>query len=104
MDHSIVDRLVGLRIKEARDAVQLKPEALARDMNISLDDLYRYESGNARINAETLGQFSKCLDKPISYFFERDWEKDAALMQVNMVALTQLCRLFLPAMGARKSG
>ena len=72
MDHSIVDRLVGLRIKEARDAVQLKPEALARDMNISLDDLYRYESGNARINAETLCQFSKCLDKPISYFFERD--------------------------------
>ncbi|MEM9918425.1 MAG: SDR family oxidoreductase [Bacteroidota bacterium] len=38
------------------------------------------------------------------YFYERDWEKDAAMMQVNMVALTQLCRLFLPAMVARKSG
>ena len=72
MDHSVIDRLVGLRIKEARDAVKLTPEALAHEMDLSLDDLNRYETGNARINAETLCQFSKCLDQPISYFFDQD--------------------------------
>lgn len=72
MDHSVIDRLVGLRIKEARHAMHLTPEALAREMNLSLDDLDRFETGNARINAETLCQFSKSLDKPISYFFDHD--------------------------------
>jgi hypothetical protein len=37
-------------------------------------------------------------------FVDVEWEKHLQLMQVNMVALTQLTRLFLPAMVARRHG
>jgi uncharacterized protein len=37
-------------------------------------------------------------------FAETEWEADARLMQVNMVALAHLTKLFLPAMLARRSG
>ena len=37
-------------------------------------------------------------------FAEIDWEAEARLMQVNMVALAHLIKLFLPGMLARRSG
>ncbi len=37
-------------------------------------------------------------------FHEREWEKDAAMIQVNMVALTELTRLFLPEFVERNRG
>jgi len=72
MDHSTVDGLIGRRVKQAREAKGMSAEALAHEMDLSVEDLYRYESGQVRIDAETLCQFSKSLDKPISYFFDHD--------------------------------
>ncbi len=37
-------------------------------------------------------------------FHERDWKADEAMINLNIVALTELCRLFLPDMVARNSG
>lgn len=37
-------------------------------------------------------------------FDERDWETDRAMIQLNVMALTQLCHLFLPPMLAGKRG
>jgi len=37
-------------------------------------------------------------------FIERDWEKDKAMINVNVMALVTLTRLFLPEMVARNSG
>lgn len=37
-------------------------------------------------------------------FYEREWDKDRSMMQVNMITPTHLCRLFLPDMVARNSG
>ena len=37
-------------------------------------------------------------------FHEREWAKDQSMIQLNVTALTELCRLFLPAMVQRKSG
>ena len=38
------------------------------------------------------------------YFHERDWATDRNMIQLNIVALTALTRLFLPGMLARKRG
>ena len=38
------------------------------------------------------------------YFHEREWAKDNAMIQLNVVALTELTRLFLPGMVQRKRG
>ncbi|MEM7697164.1 MAG: SDR family oxidoreductase [Verrucomicrobiota bacterium] len=40
----------------------------------------------------------------IGAFHERDWKEDLAMIQVNIVALTELTRLFLPEMVARGAG
>ena len=37
-------------------------------------------------------------------FYERSWEKDLGMIQVNVLALTNLTRLFLPDFVARNSG
>lgn len=37
-------------------------------------------------------------------FHEREWAKDQSMIQLNVTALTELCRLFLPSMVQRKSG
>ena len=37
-------------------------------------------------------------------FYERKWQDESAMMQLNMVALTQLTHLFLPGMVKRNSG
>ncbi len=37
-------------------------------------------------------------------FHESDWSKDLQMINLNMTALTQLCRLYLPAMIERGSG
>lgn len=38
------------------------------------------------------------------YFYEREWNSDRSMMQLNMVALADLCRLFLPDFVERGSG
>ena len=37
-------------------------------------------------------------------FYEREWAKDKAMIQLNVTALSELTHLFLPSMVARKSG
>jgi len=37
-------------------------------------------------------------------FHEREWKKDLAMIQVNIIALSNLCRLFLPDFIARNNG
>lgn len=37
-------------------------------------------------------------------FYERDWNKDQSMIQVNITSLAHLTRLFLPEMVARKRG
>lgn len=37
-------------------------------------------------------------------FHERDWEKDLAMINLNITALTALCRFFIPDMVSRNSG
>jgi len=37
-------------------------------------------------------------------FHERKWEEDLSMIQLNIVALTELCRLFLPEFISRNSG
>jgi len=38
------------------------------------------------------------------YFYERNWEDEAAMLQLNIVTLTQLTHLFLPEMIQRNEG
>lgn len=40
----------------------------------------------------------------VGKFHEREWKQDKAMIQLNITALTELCRLFLPDFVARNEG
>ncbi|MBT9382314.1 SDR family oxidoreductase [Pseudooceanicola sp. CBS1P-1] len=91
----------------------LKQELEARHgiaASVLVEDLTD-EAAPARIHQSVLdaGQDIACLFNNAGFgglgrFDQRDWAADRAMMQVNMIALTALTRLFLPEFVARGSG
>ena len=83
--HQVSVNCIGLDLVEANAAQNLytKVEALG----ITVDYL---------VNNAGFGGQGK--------FYERKWDDEAAMLQLNIVALTQLTHLFLPGMVSRNSG
>jgi transcriptional regulator with XRE-family HTH domain len=60
---------IGVRIREAREAVVLSVEELADMVSIEAQQLIDIESGGARPSPSLLYEISELLGSPISYFF-----------------------------------
>jgi transcriptional regulator with XRE-family HTH domain len=76
-DH--VDVHVGNLLRTLRTLHGLSQAELAEQLDITFQQLQKYEKGANRTTSGLLWQASKVLDVPISYFFERlDGEADAA--------------------------
>lgn len=96
------DRLRALA-QELMDRYQVKIEVVAMDLSkpdsaSSLFDLCQ-KSGwdvDMLVNNAGFGLFGNLVDQELSKLDE--------MMQLNMVTLTKLCRLFLPSMIQKKSG
>ena len=65
-----IDAYVGARIRENRTLQGLSQEELADSLNISYQQVQKYERGANRIGASRLHHISEVLDVPINYFFE----------------------------------
>lgn len=70
-----VDIYVGNRIKLRRLELGLTQERLAQNINISFQQLQKYENGANRISASRLYDFSVVLGVPVGYFYENMSEK-----------------------------
>ena len=66
---SETDKYVGEKIREARKSAKLTMVELAEALEISYQQIQKYESGNNRISAGILFDMACLLDRPISYFF-----------------------------------
>ena len=64
------DRSVGRRLKERRRALGLSQKALAARVNLTWQQIRKYEQGANRIGAGRLYDFATILHVPIRYFFE----------------------------------
>ncbi len=64
-----IDVHVGARLRARRTLLGLSQTALGDAMEISFQQLQKYESGSNRISASRLYELSKLLDVDISYFF-----------------------------------
>lgn len=65
-----VDAHVGDRLRLRRQILGWSQDKLASKTNLSFQMIQRYESGEARIAASRLFQFSRLLEVPVDYFFE----------------------------------
>lgn len=65
-----VDVHVGSRVRLRRLIIGMSQEKLGEKMNLTFQQIQKYEKGTNRIGASRLFQLSQILDVPMSYFFE----------------------------------
>ena len=65
-----VDAYVGERIRERRAMLGLTQEHLASALNISYQQVQKYETGAKRVSAGRLYEIARKLDVGVSFFFE----------------------------------
>jgi len=65
-----VDVHVGRRLKQIRTLRRMSQTDVARKLNLSFQQIQKYEIGSNRIAASRLYDLSKILGVPTSYFFE----------------------------------
>jgi transcriptional regulator with XRE-family HTH domain len=65
-----VDKHVGTRLRMRRTLLGLSQTALADSLNLTFQQVQKYEKGSNRIGASRLYQIGRVLDVPVAYFFE----------------------------------
>jgi transcriptional regulator with XRE-family HTH domain len=65
-----VDRHVGSRVRMRRLMLGLSQSRLADQLELTFQQVQKYEKGSNRIGAGRLHQLSYILDVPVSFFFE----------------------------------
>lgn len=66
-----VDRLVSKRLKMRRMMLGLSQQDLGVAVDVSIQQVQKYEKASNRISSGKLFTFSKFLKVPVSYFFEQ---------------------------------
>ena len=65
-----VDRHVGERVRQRRTLLGLTQEQLATALEISYQQIQKYETGANRISAGRLFEIAQKLDTEVGYFFQ----------------------------------
>lgn len=65
-----VDTHVGRRVRELRKALRLSQQDLARHLDLTFQQVQKYERGLNRISASKLYEIAQVLRVPVAYFFD----------------------------------
>lgn len=65
-----VDQHIGARIRLRRLTTNVSQEGLAEKLNITFQQIQKYEKGVNRVAASRLWDLAHALEVPVSYFFE----------------------------------
>ncbi len=65
-----VDVRVGNRLRLRRTALGISQEELGRKLDLTFQQIQKFEAGSNRISASYLFEIAKALRVPVSYFFE----------------------------------
>lgn len=65
-----VDRIVGQRVRWRRRELKLTQEKLGELLDLTFQQVQKYEKGINRISAGRLFEVADVLSVPVSYFFE----------------------------------
>ena len=64
------DVFVGKKIKEKRISLKITQEELAKKLDITFQQIQKYENGSNRVSAGRLYKISKIFNISINYFFK----------------------------------
>lgn len=67
---NLIDQYVGSRVKARRNSLRFSQSKLASAVDISFQQIQKYEKGTNRIGASRLQAIAKFLQTTPSYFFE----------------------------------
>ena len=84
------DKVIGQKIAIARGMLNLTAANLAEKLNISTQQLYKYEIGQNRVAASSLFKISKILNCDLNYFFE-----EANLGEANLGEAEPICHKYI---------
>lgn len=65
-----VDTLIGMKVHELRISMGLSRQQLASKIDVSHQQLQKYEKGTNRISAGRIVAIAKAMKKPVAFFFE----------------------------------
>lgn len=65
-----IDKHVGSRVRMRRVLLGMSQEKLGEALNLTFQQVQKYEKGTNRIGASRLQQISKTLNVPPAYFFD----------------------------------
>ena len=65
-----IDRVVGQRVRWRRKELKLTQEKLGELLNLTFQQVQKYEKGVNRVSAGRLYEISQVMNVPITYFFE----------------------------------
>ncbi|GGX41970.1 transcriptional regulator [Tateyamaria omphalii] len=82
MSHPI-DVHVGKRLKQMRRLRRMSQTDVAKRLDLSFQQIQKYEIGSNRVAASRLFELSRILDVPTSYFFDGLADADNTAAQHN---------------------
>lgn len=74
-----VDKLVSRRLKMRRMILGLSQNDLGKAVDVSIQQVQKYEKATNRISSGKLFAFAKYLKVPISYFYDQNEDSSAAI-------------------------
>lgn len=65
----VSSREIGATIKKRRTALRMSQERLAEILEVSYQQIQRYENGQNRLNVENIQCIAAALEVPVTFFF-----------------------------------
>jgi len=65
-----IDIHVGARVRTRRKALKISQQELAGHLNLTFQQVQKYERGSNRISASKLFEIAQVLQVPVAFFFE----------------------------------
>ena len=69
-NNNAIDMHVGKRVRLRRTLLGMSQEQLGGELNITFQQVQKYERGGNRISSSRLWDISQILDVPVNYFFD----------------------------------
>lgn len=85
-----LDTLIGSRIRLARQFLGLSQSELGDQLNVSFQQIQKYENGVNRVSAQRLYEIAQIVGKPVTYFYPSDAESEDEYLDAPLDAFKNL--------------
>ena len=86
INNNAIDMHVGKRVRLRRTLLGMSQEQLGTELNITFQQVQKYERGANRVSASRFLDISQILDVPVSYFFD-DMSQDT--MKISTLCVSR---------------